>query len=291
LDVKQLPLLIVTGLSGSGKSSAIAALEDAGFFCVDNMPVDLLPKFLELPVQPGQKTAGLAFGMDLREAGFITRYEAVLEEIRHKGFGVEIIFLEADDRVLVQRFSATRRQHPLARDTGLAAGISLERQLLQPLRAAADYVIDSSGLNVHELKARITEIVRDRQPLEPMQVRVMSFGFKHGIPPEADLVVDVRFLLNPYFVPELKPLDGEASEVRDFILKTHETREFIRKYTDLIDFLLPLYDREGKTRVSIAVGCTGGRHRSVAIARTLYEHLAKRTWRAELTHRDIDQPL
>ena len=282
--------MIITGLSGSGKSTAIAALEDVGFFCVDNLPVELLPKFLELPVRSDAEVAGVAFVMDLREKGFVTRYEAVLDELRRKGFRFEIVFLEAEENILVQRFSATRRQHPLARDQGVLAGIRTEVQLLQPLRSAADHVIDTSSLNVHELKSRITEVVKRHQPLVSMQIHVVSFGFKYGLPPEADLLMDVRFMLNPYFVPELKPLDGEAPEIREFVLKTPEARAFVAKYTELLDFLIPLYEREGKTHLTIAVGCTGGRHRSVAVAQALRDHIGKSRDGVELIHRDINQP-
>jgi len=282
--------VIITGLSGSGKSTAIAALEDVGFFCVDNLPVELLPKFLELPVRSDAEVAGVAFVMDLREKGFVTRYEAVLDELRRKGFRFEIVFLEAEENILVQRFSATRRQHPLARDQGVLAGIRAEVQLLQPLRSAADHVIDTSSLNVHELKSRITEVVKRHQPLVSMQIHVVSFGFKYGLPPEADLLMDVRFMLNPYFVPELKPLDGEAPEIREFVLKTPEARAFVAKYTELLDFLIPLYEREGKTHLTIAVGCTGGRHRSVAVAQALRDHIGKSRDGVELIHRDINQP-
>jgi UPF0042 nucleotide-binding protein len=288
--VKHLPLLIVTGLSGSGKSTAIAALEDVGFFCVDNMPIQLLPQFLQLSTPNEPETAGLAFGMDLREKGFISGYGPVLEGLRAQGFDFEVMFFEADEKVLVQRYSATRRQHPLARGRGLLAGIRSEKQLLQPLRAAADHVIDSTHLNVHELKQKVVGIVASQRALGPMQIHVISFGFKYGIPAEADILVDVRFLRNPFFVPELTDLDGEAAAVREFVLTTPEAGVFIAKYTDLIDFLLPLHAKEGKTQLNIAVGCTGGRHRSVAIARTLYDHIAARSGRVELIHRDIRQP-
>jgi UPF0042 nucleotide-binding protein len=288
--VNHLPVLIVTGLSGSGKSTALAALEDVGFYCIDNMPVALVPKFLELPAPSAPEISGLAFGMDVRERGFAYRYEEVLNAVRRQGFRVEVLFLEATEKVLVQRFSATRRQHPLARGQGLLAGLRQERQQLQALRAAAEHVIDSTHLNVHELKQKVIAIVAMHRSLEPMQVHVISFGFKYGLPPEADIVVDVRFLLNPFFIPELKALDGEEAEVREFVLKTPEAAAFITKYTDLIDFLLPLYAKEGKTQLSIAVGCTGGRHRSVVVARTLYEHIAAHSERVELMHRDIHLP-
>jgi UPF0042 nucleotide-binding protein len=288
--VKYLPLLIVTGLSGSGKSTAIAALEDVGFFCVDNMPVKLLPQFLQLSTPNEPETAGIAFGMDLREKGFISSYELVLNGLRRQGFEFKVMFFEADEKVLLQRYSATRRQHPLARGQGVLAGIRSEKQLLQPLRAAADHVIDSTHLNVHELKQKIVGIVASQRALGPMQIHVISFGFKYGIPAEADILVDVRFLRNPFFVPELKDRDGEEAEIREFVLKTPEASEFIAKYTDLIDFLLPLHAKEGKTQLNIAVGCTGGRHRSVVIARTVYDHIAARNDRVELIHRDIHQP-
>ena len=285
-----LPIMIITGLSGSGKSTAVAALEDVGFFCVDNMPVDLLPKFLELPIQGDSELSGFAVVMDLREKGFVTRHEAVLSDLRQKGFRFEIIFLEADEKILVQRFSATRRQHPLARDGGLLAGIQTEVQRLQPLRAAADFVIDTTRLNVHELKAKVVEAVKTHRSLRPMRILMLSFGFKYGLPPEADILIDVRFLLNPYFVPELKPLDGEAPAIREFVLKSPDASAFMAKYTELLDFLIPLYEREGKTRLTMAVGCTGGRHRSVAIARALHDHIAAVRGGVELIHRDINQP-
>jgi len=283
-------LLIVTGLSGSGKSTALAALEDVGFFCVDNMPVALLPRFLELPPPNGAEATGIAFGMDLRDKGFISSYDRVLKGLRVQKFRFEIMFLEAGEQVLIQRFSATRRQHPLTRGRGLLVGIRREQELLQPLRAAADYVIDSTLLNVHELKQKVVGIVAEQRSLEPLRVHVISFGFKYGLPPEADLVIDVRFLLNPFFVPELKALDGEDSEIREFVLKAPDASALIAKYTDLIDFLLPRYEKEGKTQLSIAVGCTGGRHRSVVVARALYDHIGARGNRVELIHRDIHQP-
>lgn len=285
-----LPFFIVTGLSGSGKSTALAALEDVGFFCVDNMPVALLPAFLERSTPNEAETTGIAFGMDLREKGFIADYDRTLSGLRAQGVQCELLFLEASEKVLIQRFSATRRQHPLARGQGLLAGIRRERQLLQPLRTAAVHVIDTTLLNVHELKQKVIGIVAAQRPLAPLQIHMISFGFKHGLPPEADMVIDVRFLVNPFFVPELKPLDGEDADIRAFVLKTPEASMFVAKTTDLIDFLLPLYEKEGKTQLNLAVGCTGGRHRSVVIARALYDHIAAHGHRVELIHRDIHQP-
>lgn len=288
--MKHLPFFIVTGLSGAGKSVAAAALEDAGFFCIDNLPLDLLPKFLELPISRDSEITGFAFVMDAREKGFAARQESVLSRLREQGMHFEILFLEAEEEVLVQRFSETRRRHPLARDRELIAGIRAEAEALRPIREAADHVVDTSALNVHELKARILELVRSRRAIAPMHVQVLSFGFKYGLPLEADLVFDVRFLANPHFVPELQPLDGEHERVRRFVLETAEAAEFLEKTFALIDFLLPRYEREGKSRLTLAVGCTGGRHRSVAVARRLQEHLSARHPAVGLTHRDIHRP-
>jgi UPF0042 nucleotide-binding protein len=288
--VKQLPIFIITGLSGSGKSTALAALEDAGFYCVDNLPIELLPKFLELPIDPTTGLRGYAFVMDLREKRFPEKYAAILSRLRRKGFSFRIIFLEAEEPVLVQRFSATRRQHPLAGSEGILAAIRAERERLAPLRADAERIIDSSRLTVHALKAEIMEIARGETPVAAMQITVLSFGFKYGLPPEADLVADVRFLPNPYFVPELTHLDGEAAAVREFIFAAEEARAFSARYAELLSSLLPLYEREGKTNLTIAVGCTGGRHRSVAVARDLFERLAASRPRVGLKHRDIHLP-
>lgn len=288
--VKQLPIVIITGLSGSGKSTALAALEDAGYYCVDNMPIELLPKFLELPIDRTTQMRGCAFVMDLREKGFPEKYDTILSGLRRKGFSFRIIFLEAEEPVLVQRFSATRRQHPLAGGEGIVAAIRAERERLAPLREDAERIIDSSRLTGHALKAEITEIARGEAPLAGMQITVLSFGFKYGLPPEADLVVDVRFLPNPYFVPELTHLDGEAAEIRKFIFETEEARTFTATYAELLATLIPLYEREGKTNLTIAVGCTGGRHRSVAVARNLFERLTAARPRVGLKHRDIHLP-
>jgi len=287
--MKKPKIIIVTGLSGSGKSTALAALEDAGFYCVDNMPVLLLPDFLELPnvCEPG--AVGFAFGMDLREKSFLGSHQTIFEDVRVRGFELEIIFLEADEEILLRRYSQTRRHHPVARGEGILDGIRSEQRLMAVLRKSAEYVLNTSRFNVHELKAAIKNIAKTLIKLTPMRIQVLSFGFKHGIPGDADLVIDVRFLVNPYFVPELKDLDGETEAVKRFVLKNDDARLFLSKYFDLVDYLIPLYEKEGKAYLTIAIGCTGGRHRSVAIARRLYEHVQTAGREVVITHRDIDQ--
>ena len=288
--MKNITIIIITGLSGSGKSTAMAALEDGGFYCVDNMPVDLLPKFLDLPIERDSEMSGIALVMDLREKGFLTKYSAVLSELKQKGYHYEILFLEAEEEILIQRYSTTRRQHPLSTGKSLLEGIREEKKQLEDLRSAADRVINTSRFNVHELKSKILEIARKSKKNVLMRINVLSFGFKYGIPYDADLIMDVRFMANPYFVPDLKELDGETQEIRDFVLGHAETRAFLDKYLDLLDYLIPLYEKEGKAYLTIALGCTGGRHRSVAIARTIYEHISALGKTVELNHRDRAQP-
>jgi RNase adapter protein RapZ len=282
-------IIIITGFSGSGKSTAIAALEDAGYYCVDNMPVALLPDFLKLPIESGADFAGCAFVMDLREHGFLSKYAGVMESLKKTGCSIEIVFLEADEKTLLQRYKQTRRHHPLAAGKSLIEGIRAEKKLLQDLRKSAERVIDTSTFNVHELKSMVLHIAQNCTSLTPMAIQVMSFGYKYGIPLDADLIIDVRFLSNPYFVPKLKQLDGESKKIQDFVLKDPETALFLRKYLDLLDYLIPLYEKEGKAYLTIAIGCTGGRHRSVVIARAVGEHLLALQKQITITHRDIGQ--
>jgi len=279
-------LFIITGLSGSGKSTAIDVMEDAGFYCVDNMPVSLLPKFLELPFQHDADIAGLAFVMDAREKEFLKAYTGVFDALREEGHALEIIFLEATEKELLQRYSQTRRYHPFDRGKNLVEGIQKEKQALMGLRSSADQIIDTSGLTVHQLKKKIRDLIQ-RHDATRLQIQVMSFGFKYGPPHHADLVMDVRFLANPYFHPDLKTMDGESTRVSDFVMADPNSRQFLAKYFDLLDFLVPLYEKEGKAYLTIAVGCTGGRHRSVAIARALFEHIRHQGAEVEITHRDI----
>jgi UPF0042 nucleotide-binding protein len=268
----------------------MAALEDAGFYCVDNLPVDLLPKFLELPIERDSEISGIALVMDLREKTFIDKYPSTFAELKKKGYYFKILFLEAEEEILLQRYSTTRRQHPLSPGKSLIDGIRVEKKKLEGLRSEADLVINTSKLNVHELKAKIQDIVRRSKKQVPLLINVVSFGFKYGIPSDADLIMDVRFLANPYFIPELKELDGETQEIKQFILKHKETQGFLKKYLDLLDYLIPLYEKEGKAYLTIAFGCTGGRHRSVTVARTVFEHIRLMGKTVELNHRDRAQP-
>ena len=269
----------------------MAAFEDAGFYCVDNMPVALLPKFLELPGQNSSDVAGLVFVMDLREKGFLSDYAAVFEALGQKGYNLEILFLEADEDILLQRYSQTRRQHPMSQNKTLLEGILEEKQKLAGLKRAAQQVINTTNYNVHEFKSVVRSIAEKTIEVSPMKIYVQSFGFKFGIPHAADLVIDVRFLDNPFFIPHLKPLDGRDEAVRKYVLGNETARGFLEKYLDLLDYLVPLYEKEGKAYLTIAVGCTGGRHRSVAIADRIFEHLRKPGKQVGISHRDIRQPV
>ncbi|MGM0452123.1 MAG: RNase adapter RapZ [Thermodesulfobacteriota bacterium] len=289
--MKHFKIMVITGLSGSGKSVALAALEDAGFYCVDNMPVKLLPKFLDLPLQADSELTGIAFVMDLREKGFLTAFPQIFSELRQRGQNIEVLFLQAEESVIVRRYSQTRRHHPLSQDKTLVEGIRAEIGQLQPIKALADQVIDTSAFNIHELKAIIFTIVEKFADVVPMQVNILSFGYKHGIPPEADIAMDVRFVANPFFEPHLKPLDGRNEAVKHYVLTNNHARSFLEKFYDLVDFLLPLYEKEGKAYLTVAVGCTGGQHRSVAIADALYSHINKPGRLVKLTHRDVDLEL
>ncbi len=288
--MKHLKIFIITGMSGSGKSTAVAAFEDAGFYCVDNMPVALLPKFLELPLHRDANFSGLAFVMDLRERGFLTRYEKILDDLREKeGYNFEILFLEASEAMLLQRYQETRRHHPLSGDKGLLEGIREEKQQLEGLKRSVDAVIDTSSYNVHELKTYILDIVQKHKKLAEMRIHILSFGFKFGVPLDANLIIDVRFIDNPYFVPHLRPLDGKNQAIKDYVLTQPDTRIFLEQYLALLDFLIPRYEKEGKAYLTIAAGCTGGRHRSVVIARAFHEHIKKAGKRVDIAHRDISQ--
>jgi UPF0042 nucleotide-binding protein len=279
--------VVITGLSGAGKSYAIKCLEDLGYFCVDNLPTTLIPTFAELCAESSREIQRIALGVDVREGEYLAHLLEILEALRQRGHVPEVLFLEAADEVLVRRYHESRRRHPLAGEGSVAEGIRAERKALAHLREAADRIIDTSGLTVHQLKERLVEIygrVRDEQRLA---VSLVSFGYKHGIPYDADLVFDVRFLPNPHFVPALRAHDGRDAAVAEFVLAAPESRELVSRLQDLIRFLLPLYQREGKAYVAIAIGCTGGRHRSVALVEALGGFLAGLGFPPAVRHRDL----
>lgn len=283
------PIIIVTGCSGSGKSTALAVFEDAGFHCIDNMPTQLVHHFLQVleNQNPTDEIAGWVFGMDLRDKGFLNHYPALLADLKSSGYATTIVFLEADDQMLLRRYNQTRRHHPLGRSGSLLDAIQAEKDKMEPLRQTSDHIVDTTHLSVHELKFAILNLARQHTAISGMAINVVSFGFKHGSPQEADLVMDVRFLPNPYFIPELKALDGENKEIQDFVLKTPETGLFLNNFLNLLDQLIPLYEKEGKAYLTIAIGCTGGRHRSVVIAKQIYDHIQGSQPTVRLIHRDI----
>lgn len=281
--------IVITGLSGSGKTTALKSLEDLGFYAVDNLPVQLLPAFVNLPVESVGKTFKAALGMDVRAPGFIEHFPPMYKELVQSGYRLELLFLEASQEVLIRRFSQTRRQHPLAQqEGGLAQGIEREKRLMQPIRDLASQVLDTSRFTIHELRHEVQGIYSDLAESAGLQVNLISFGYKYGHPAEADLVLDVRFLDNPYFVEELRPLDGRDERVVDYVFRRQDTWEFLRRIKELLDFLLPRYQQEGKTQLTIAIGCTGGRHRSVAVSEWLAKTLSQGGRRVTLRHRDID---
>jgi UPF0042 nucleotide-binding protein len=286
--MKNLNVIVITGLSGSGKSTAINALEDIGYFCVDNMPVLLLPKFLELRSWGVSEIQRLAFVMDVREKGFLENHQEIFQQLRKEGYPLEIIFLKASEEVLVKRYSETRRHHPLSGGKSLLENIRTEKEQLKSLKEFADKIIDTSGLTVHQLKDVIIQHAYRSVRTERMRIAVLSFGFKHGIPLDADLLIDVRFIPNPHFVPELKKLDGRDERVSQFVKKQAETQEFFTKYFSLLGYLIPLYEKEGKSYLTIAVGCTGGKHRAVVIAEEILAFLKGLKREASLTHRDVE---
>jgi UPF0042 nucleotide-binding protein len=287
--VKRVRLVVVTGLSGSGKTAALKALEDLGFFCVDNLPATLLPKFLELGVLSGGEIQKVAVGMDLRERHFLERYREAFDEVERLGLRTEVLFLDASDEVLVRRFSETRRRHPLAMDGSVTHGIRDERRVFEELKGAADRVIDTSATSVHDLKKALWKYFREGPESHTLQVNLVSFGYRYGIPHEADVLLDVRFLPNPHFVPALKHHVGTEQNVQAFVLSSEESREFVRRITDLVEYLIPLYEKEGKTYVTVAIGCTGGKHRSVSLVEELKRRLEATGRPMQILHRDIEK--
>ena len=281
-------VVILTGVSGSGKSTALRALEDAGFYCVDNLPILFLEKLLELSGHTAGEVSRIALVVDAREGRFLADAPRVIQQIRQEGADVEVLFLDASDESLVRRYSETRRRHPLAGEAGTVMdGVAAERQALAALKAIADEVVDTTTLNVHELKRLVSRRFEGEGPR--LGVTVVSFGFRFGIPTHADLVLDVRFLPNPFFIPELKPFPGTDPRVAAFVLGQADAKAFLERLSDLFAFLLPRYRSEGKSYLTIAIGCTGGKHRSVALASALAERLEAAGQPVRLWHRDIEK--
>jgi UPF0042 nucleotide-binding protein len=282
-------IIIISGLSGSGKSLAIKSFEDMGFFCVDNLPSALVPKFAELCAQSDKGITRAALGIDIRERDFFGSWGKLYDEMKGAGYEIEVLFLEASDEVLARRFSESRRPHPLAKGKPLAEAIRLERQMMEEIKKKADRIIDTSRLTVHQLRDELARLYRQDSGGQKLTISVTSFGFKYGLPYDADLVFDVRFLPNPNFVPELKELTGRQKPVQDFVRKKPSTAAFLRKLMSMLKFLVPLYVGEGKNYLTIAVGCTGGRHRSVAVAEFLKEKMKDEGLLVLVRHRDIER--
>ena len=281
--------VVLTGVSGSGKSQAIRALEDLGYFCVDNLPVTLLPMLAELTLRAGSEIARAAVVVDVREGKLLTEFPAIYRRLKtNRSLNPVLIFLDASEPALVRRFSETRRPHPLAKDRSALEGIREERKAMRAIRSMADHIVDTSGLTVHELRHAFTGVASGRAPGTQLVVTILSFGFKHGIPVDSDLLFDVRFLPNPHFVPKLRPHTGRDREVVRYLERSDATRDFLRHTLNLLKFLIPQYVTEGKTYLTIGIGCTGGRHRSVAVAEALKKGLSGLTGvRLRVLHRDI----
>lgn len=284
-----LDIIVVTGLSGSGKSVVIRALEDNGFFCIDNLPVVLIPKFIDLCQGYREEIKRIALGIDLRERLFLQSWPEVLTELRVAGHRVEVLFLDAADEVLLRRFSETRRPHPLAGEGSIQEGIVRERKALEEMRALADKIIDTSDFNVHELKREVEQYYSQSQSPRKMNLFMNSFGYKYGIPHDTDMIVDVRFLPNPFFVNGLRAKNGLEPDVKEFVLKREETHVFLDRLYSLLEFVLPQYEREGKSSLTLALGCTGGKHRSVVLVEELKKRLDQERFRIHVKHRDIDK--
>ncbi len=282
--------VIVTGMSGGGKSTALKMLEDIGFYCVDNLPVSLLDKFAELIVQPGTELSKVALGLDVRAGESLKNLPAVLDSFNEKNINADVIFLEASEAALIRRYKETRRIHPLSPEGRVEDGVEKEKKLLKEIRKRATYVIDTTNLLTRELKAQIDEIFAKDKAYKNLMVSVISFGFKYGIPVDADLVFDVRFLPNPYYIEELKHKTGLDKEVRDYVMQHDEAGIFLDKLEDMLEFLIPNYIKEGKYSLVVAIGCTGGKHRSVTLAEGIKSRLENKDGIGlKLYHRDIAQ--
>ncbi|MHB8064890.1 MAG: RNase adapter RapZ [Ruminiclostridium sp.] len=281
--------VIVTGMSGAGKSLVTNYLEDIGFFCVDNLPPALIPKFAEISAQSEGKMEKIALVIDIRGGELLHDLFPALAEVKQSGFSYEILFLEADDEVLVKRYKESRRQHPLSLEGRLMKGIREERKALEVIKSKADYIIDTSTLITRQLKQEINNIFLEGKTFTGIIINIVSFGFKYGIPTDCDLVFDVRFIPNPYYIAPMKFKTGKDEMVKEFVLNATETKGFLTKLDDMLDFLIPNYIKEGKSQLDIGIGCTGGRHRSVAIADEVFRRLEEKMHRVIIEHRDIEK--
>ena len=283
-------IVIVTGISGAGKSTALKMLEDAGYFCVDNLPVPLLPKFLEMLILPGSEYTKVGLGIDIRSSQKFGQLRETLETLRKKDVKFEILFLDASDEALIKRYKETRRSHPLAGDGRVDKGIDEERRRTIFLKQQADYIINTSQMLTRELRSEILKIFVENKNYKNLYVTILSFGFKYGIPGDADLVFDVRFLPNPYYIQDLRPMSGNDAPVRDYVMSSETARKFLDKLVDMVQFLIPNYVAEGKNQLVIGIGCTGGKHRSVTLANALYYALEQEEgYGLKIEHRDIEK--
>ena len=282
--------VVVTGMSGGGKSTVLKMLEDLGFYCVDNLPLLLIEKFVELIITPGSEITKVALGLDVRADQPFNDVQKVLEKLKADGYSFDILFMDASDKVLIKRYKETRRMHPLSPDGRIEDGVDRERKILEDMRRKADYVIDSSNLLTRELKEELDRIFVQNEEYNSLMVTILSFGFKNGIPADADLVFDVRFLPNPFYIDELKHNTGNDKDVQDYVMSFPEALGFLEKLVDMLDFLIPNYIKEGKYQLVVGIGCTGGRHRSVTLANELYKRMKDRgNYGLKLYHRDCDE--
>lgn len=283
--------VIITGLSGSGKSHTLRAFEDWGFFCVDNLPPKLVPTFAELCARSDNNIENVAVGVDIRGGVFFDDFEQVLEDMKARKFKFDVLFLEAKDQVLVTRYKESRRKHPLAVDSRISVALVMEREKLKKIRDMANHIIDTSKLSVKELKEELSKIYVQDMPTSGMLINVVSFGFKYGIPMDADIIMDVRFLPNPYYDEHLRALTGNDKAVQDFVLAFPQTETFLEKWMDLLTYTIPYYEEEGKSQLVVAIGCTGGQHRSVTLANHIQQRLQTHGHWAVVDHRDIRKHL